>query len=104
VLRRPVEFGLHTAIGVDDEVVFGVPPARRHAQRVEDEGRRLRRVDRPADDEPRERVEHDAAVHLALARRVLGDVGHPQPIRAGPAKLTAHEIKRRDLADLRTLR
>ena len=48
-----------------------------HPERVEDEQRRLAAVDRPADDEPGERVEDDAAVDLALAGRVLGDVGHP---------------------------
>ncbi|HZV27634.1 MAG TPA: hypothetical protein VFG00_15255 [Acidothermaceae bacterium] len=48
-----------------------------HPERVEDEQRRLCAVDRPVDDEAGERVEDDAAVDLALAGGVLGDVGHP---------------------------
>ena len=44
-----------------------------------------RGVDRPADHAAGEGVEHDRAVDLALAGGVLGDVGHPQLVRAGRA-------------------
>lgn len=37
-----------------------------HPERVEDHGRGLPGVDRPADHEARERVTHLAAIHLAL--------------------------------------
>jgi len=87
-LRGLVESGLNAAIGVNDEAVLASAPARRHAERVGDEHRRLGRVDRPADDEPGEGVQDDAAVELALSGRVLGDVGHPElvgPVAIEPA-------------------
>ena len=57
-------------------------------------------ADRPADNPPAERVEHDSAEHLALACRMLGDVRHPQLV--GPL---THEhpvdeiVGRRDARD-----
>ena len=101
-LRRPVEF-TDDAIGVNDEAVLASAPARRHAERVVDEHRRLGRVDRPADDEPGEGVENDAAVELALAGRVLGDVGHPELVGPVAAELAPNEIERGDGADPGTL-
>jgi hypothetical protein len=60
-----------------DEPVSLVAAGGGHAERVGHQHRRLGAFDRPADDEPREGIEHDAAVDLALSRGVLGDVGHP---------------------------
>ena len=51
-------------------------------------------VDRPADDPARVGVQDDAAVHLALACWVLGDVGQPQLVRRVPVELAANEIFR----------
>jgi hypothetical protein len=75
-----------------------------HAERVGHQDRRLRAFDRPADDEPREGVEDDAAVDLALPCRVLGDVGHPQLVGPVAAKDAADEVQVGDLGDLRPLR
>ena len=84
------------AIGMYDQVAVGAAPARCHPERVEHQGRGLGRVDRPADDEPGERVEDDAVVDLALPGGVLGDVGHPQLVRRVTRELTADEIQRRE--------
>jgi hypothetical protein len=46
---------------------------------------------------PREGVEHDAAVDLALPCRVLGDVGHPQLIEPVASELAPDEVQRGDL-------
>ena len=101
VLRRPLDSALRAVVAVDHDT-FGLAVLDRHAEGVDDEVRRLGRVDRPADDPAGEGVEHDRAVHLALAGAVLGDVGQPQPVRLGPSEVTVHEIRRgrgvRDLA------
>jgi hypothetical protein len=52
-------------------------------------------------DHPGESVDHSAAVDLALSGWVLGDVGHPQSIRAVGSEAPAHKVKRARLADLR---
>jgi len=62
-------------------------------------------ADRPADHAAAERVEHDRAVDLALARRVLGDVGHPELVGALAAKDTVDEVlSRRQAGTPRHLR
>jgi hypothetical protein len=86
---------------MDHESADGVAPARCHAERVGHEHGRLGGVDRPADDETRERIEHGAAVDLALARGVLGDVGHPQLIGLLTTERAAHEIRPADPPDAR---
>jgi hypothetical protein len=54
-------------------------------------------VDRPADDSAPVRVEDDAAVHLPLSGRVLGDVRQPELVRGIPREVAADEIlSRRD--------
>lgn len=90
---------MNAAVGVDDQLARGHAPSGGHAERVEHERGRLGAVDRPADDHARERVQHDAAVELAFARRVLGDVGHPQLVQARAAELPRDQIERRDLPD-----
>jgi hypothetical protein len=75
-----------------------------HAEGVEHEQRGLGAVDRPADHVAGERVRDDAAVDLALAGRVLGDVGHPQLVGAVAPERAAHEIERGDVADAGALR
>jgi hypothetical protein len=75
-----------------------------HAERVADQGGRLGAADRPADDEPRERVQDDAAADLALAGEMLGDVGHPEQIRAVAGEVATHEIQRGHLGDPRAPR
>jgi hypothetical protein len=91
VLRRPVESALGAVVAVDHDA-FGLAVLDRHPERVHDEVRRLRRVDRPADHSAGERVEYDRAVHLALPRWVFGDVGQPQPVRFRPGEVAIHEI------------
>jgi hypothetical protein len=55
----------------------GASLADRHAQRIGDECGTWLGVDRPADHPARSGVEGDGAVHLALSRRVLSDLGDP---------------------------
>ncbi len=89
---------------MDHQPVLGAAAARGHAERVEHQSRGLRAVDGPADDEPAEGVQHDAAVDLALPRGVLGDVGHPQLIGALAREGAAHEIQRAQVPDPSALR
>ena len=42
----------------------------------------------------RERVQHDRAVDLALAGRMLGDVGDPQPVGIVAAEVAVDEVTR----------
>ena len=77
---------LNPAVAMDHQADAVLRGAGRHPERGGDERGRLGAVDRPADDEARERVEHDTAVDLALAGGVLGDVGHPQLVRGTPEK------------------
>ncbi len=69
-----------------------------HPERVG--GERGGRVvaDRPADHASAVGVENDRAVHLALAGRVLGNVGQPQLIRAFPTESAVDQIVRARLA------
>ena len=69
-----------------------------HPERVG--GERGGRVvaDRPADHASAVGVENDRAVHLALADRVLGNVGQPQLIRAFPTESAVDQIVRARLA------
>jgi hypothetical protein len=60
--------------GVGDE--FGAPVVR----------------DRPAHHPSAPRVDHDRQVDPSLAGAVLGDVLHPQPIRAVGTELAMHQI------------
>jgi hypothetical protein len=78
-------------IGVDNDA-FGLAVLDRHPERVDDQVRRGRRVDRPAHHSTREGVEDHGAVHLALAGGVLGDVGQPQAVGFGPGEVAIHEI------------
>ena len=91
MLRRPVESALRAVVAVDHDA-FGLAVLDRHPERVDDQVGCLRRVDRPAHDTPGERVEDDCAVHLAFTRRVLGDVGEPQPVGFGASEVAIHEI------------
>jgi hypothetical protein len=48
----------------------------------------------------RENVEYDGAVELALARRMLGDIGDPEPLGIMARKLTLNQvICRRDVGN-----
>jgi len=88
-----------------DKPVLGASASCCHPERVEHEAGGLGAVDGPASDVTAEGVEHDAAEHLALAGRVLGDVGHPQLIGPLAPKRPADEIQRAMLvlADLGAL-
>ena len=61
-------------------------------ERVRHERSGLRRVNRPAHDASAEHVEHNRAVHLAFASRVLGDVGDPEPVGFAARELAVDEI------------
>jgi hypothetical protein len=63
-----------------------------HAERGVDHRRRRPAVQRPAHHPTGPGVENHAAVQLSLSGRVLGDVGHPQLVRALPSELPLHEV------------
>ncbi len=48
--------------------------------------------DRPADDPAGVDVQHRCQVDLALARRVFGDVGEPEPVRRVGDEAAPHEV------------
>ena len=68
------------------------PSLDRHSQRVRHQRRGWLPVDRPADDAPAEGVEHNRAVHLPFACRVLGNVGDPELISLVPCELTLDTV------------
>ncbi len=79
-------------IGVGDRAV-GWPAAQGgHVDRVGDELGAHVIGDRPADDPSGPGVDDDGEVDPALAGAVLGDVLHPQPVRAVGAELAMHQI------------
>jgi hypothetical protein len=54
----------------------------RHPERRWSSAQRSVVSDRPADDAAAERIEHDRAVDLPRAGRMLGDIGQPELVRA----------------------
>ena len=68
---------------------IAMPSALRHQRRGLARG-----IDRPADDPAGEDVEHDRAIDLALACRVLGDVGDPEPFGIVKTEVPLDEIVR----------
>jgi len=91
VLRRPIEFTLRPLVAVDDGVAVR-SLIDGHAQCIGDERSTRPRVDRPADHPARPGVEDHRAVHLALSRRMLGDIGDPQLIRLVAMKLSLDAV------------
>ena len=87
---------LRAVIGMQDRrlppVASGLPADDRHAERVDDQLGAHVLGDRPADDQPGVGVHDRRAVHLALRRRVLGDVGEPQPVRRVDRELAVDQV------------
>jgi len=75
-----------------DQPGAGPAPVERHLQRVEDEFGSHVIGHRPADDPPRERVLDGGEIEPALPGAQVGDVGHPQHVRCGGAKLAPDEV------------
>ena len=78
---------LRPLVAVDDRVPTRPALVDGHAQRIGDERGTWLGVDRPADHSARPGVEDHGAVHLALSRRVLGDIGDPELVRLVTMKL-----------------
>jgi hypothetical protein len=79
-------------VGVDDGAGRGLPGGACLGEGVVDQGCFAAPVDGPADHLPGVQVEHDAAVDLALAGRMLGDVGEPQLVGRGGSELALDEV------------
>jgi hypothetical protein len=92
VLRRPPEFALGALVGVNHGSAEGVALGDGHPEGVGDERGVRACVDRPTDHSSGEHVEHHRAVDLALAGRMLGDVGDPEPVRFGPCEVPSDEV------------
>ena len=84
---------LAAVIGMGDGAV-GATPQAGHLEGVDDELGAEVVGDRPADDPSGPGVDDDGEVDPALAGAVLGDVLHPQPVRAVGAELAVHQIVR----------
>ena len=67
-------------------------PPHRHHQRIGDELRGHVRLHRPADDAPREQLQHHGHVQPAFGRPDVGEVGHPLLIRCVGLELTVEHV------------
>ena len=76
----------------DRRAIARAPLLDGHSQRVRHQRRGRLGIDRPADDAPAEGVEHNRAVHLPFACRVLGNVGDPELISLVPCELTLDTV------------
>jgi len=96
VLRRPVECGLHAAIGVMNQTAFGV--ARRVVESLFQRIERLIAAQRLryalADDAPSERIDNECDVHETAPRRNVHEVRHPQHIGTHDQEVAVHQIGR----------
>jgi hypothetical protein len=92
VLRPPLESALAAVVRMDDRRVVDSSGLTRHAQRIVDQSGFAAPIDGPADNPAAEGVENHAAVDLALARRVLGDVGEPQRVGAVDGKIALDQV------------
>ena len=96
VLRRPVECGLHAAIGVMNQTTFGV--ARRVVESLFQRIERLIAAQRLryalADDAPSERIDNECDVHETAPRRNVHEVRHPQHIGTHDQEVAVHQIGR----------
>jgi hypothetical protein len=70
----------------------GVAAGDRHAECVDHEGGAHVVVDRPADDPARVGVKDCGAVDLSFIGGVLGDVGHPQLVRAVDDEVAVDQV------------
>ena len=83
---------LSSVVGVNDGPRRGPAGAGGHPQGVRGQVSPLGGAGGPADDAAAEHAGHDAAVDLALAGGVLGDVGDPQPVRAVRGELAPDQV------------
>jgi hypothetical protein len=75
---------------VDD--VLGTTLADRHLQRVKHQLGAQVVCHRPAHDLAAEGIEYDGEIQEPHARRNVGDIGNPQPVRAGCRKVAADQV------------
>jgi hypothetical protein len=94
VLRRPVESALAAVIGVVHQARRGVALADGHVQGVQDQFGAQMVGHRPAHDPAGEAVQHHRQVQPALVGALLGDVGHPQPVRPWRREVPLHQVRR----------
>jgi hypothetical protein len=81
VLRRPVESALAAVIGMVHQAGGRLALADGHIEGVQDQFGAQVVGHRPAHDPAGEAVQHHGQVQPALVGALLGDIGHPQPIR-----------------------
>jgi hypothetical protein len=77
---------------MDDSADSRLPVSDCHIECVDNKGRALGVVDRPANDLPREGSHPGAAVNFVFSRGTLRDVGNPQFVRSETVKLAVHQI------------
>jgi hypothetical protein len=68
-------------VRVVEQVSVRAAPSERHVERLHRDMAVVHRAEGPADDEPREQVEDDREVQLALRRAQLGGVPNPSLVR-----------------------
>ena len=85
---------LDSVVGMDDRASLRRALSDGHVEGVHDELGILDRIDRPSDDASAAGVHNGAAVDLALAGAVLGDVGDPELVELEASELALHQILR----------
>jgi hypothetical protein len=96
VLRRPLEFALHPAIGMMNQSAEILVPAHeyRHLQRVErDLGTQMVR-NLPPDNPAGKQVHDKRGIHPAGPRVHIGNVRHPPPVRRGRMEVPIQQVRR----------
>ena len=85
---------LTSAIRMMQQARRRAPAGQRQAERVEGEVVGDALAHRPADGEARAEIEDHRQVEPALARRDVGDVGHPRLVGHGPLELSRQDVGR----------
>ena len=83
---------LGASVGVADDIAR-LALTNRHLQCRQDQLLPQMRLERPADDPPAERIEHDSKIQEAGRRRDIGDVGDPKLVGTVGGEIPVHQVK-----------
>jgi hypothetical protein len=95
VLRRPVEFALHTPVGVVHELIADAvtPGVDRHLQRIQRQARPQVISDLPADDLAGKQVRDERGVHKPAGGGHIGDVSDPPAVRCRRGEVPFQQVR-----------
>jgi hypothetical protein len=96
VLRRPVEFALHTSVRMVNKLPVHPVPAGPggHFQRIKSElgPERIRHL--PANDHPREQIEDESGVDKTSGCLDIGNVSDPPAVRRRRSEVALQQVRR----------